>query len=50
VTDAGLDSLAEMASLKYLNLTGTKVTLSAEMKLQRALPSVSILSLNLPGR
>ena len=42
VTDAGLDSLKDMKSLKSVYLIGTKVTSQAVEKFKKTLPGVAV--------
>jgi hypothetical protein len=42
VTDAGLDSLKDLKSLKSVYLIGTKVTPQAVDKLKKTLPGVAV--------
>ena len=42
VTDAGLDSLKDMKSLKSVYLIGTKVTPQAVEKFKKTLPGVAV--------
>jgi hypothetical protein len=42
VTDAGLDALKDLKSLKSIYLIGTKVTSPAVEKLKQAIPGVAV--------
>jgi hypothetical protein len=42
VTDAGLDALKDMKSLKSIYLIGTKVTPQAIEKLKQTIPGVAV--------
>jgi hypothetical protein len=44
VTDAGLERLSELSSLRFLLLTDTKVTQNGIRALRNAIPSLRILN------
>ena len=50
ITDAGLDTLAKIATLENLDLGGTKVTAAGVAKLQAALPKCKISGAPAPAK